>query len=210
MILEDLVNQKPFYNACRHHVYELVVIATYKAVFGKETLRRKIHFNQFFSRWSKLDLIQNINTFNLSCEWMRSQIDLVVLELQQLLIKHTKDKEILIRNDYRECAENSFAILGSSTRDFKYRRPGAMSSSRCMGKVIDCQKMFMLANQQEYEEEYVAPLCRINVFLCLFYVPAWLKCSVSADALIIGLSFMKYMPKYCQIDHEIAESACDI
>ena len=177
-ILEDLVNRKLFYNACRHHVYELVVGAAYKAVFGKETSApENPHFNQFQSRWSKLDLTQDISTLDFSCEWMRSYACLAVLELQQLLAKQTKDKEVLIRDDYRECAENALAILGSSTKDFTYHRPGATSSSRWLGKVIYCQKMFMLANQLEHEEEYVAKLRTINVFLCLFYVPAWLKCT---------------------------------
>ena len=67
----------------------------------------------------------------------------------------------------------------------------------------------MLANQLEYEEEYEAKLHRMYVFLCLFCIPAWLKCSVSADAPTNDLSFIKYMQKYCQIDHENAESACD-
>ena len=51
--------------------------------------------------------------------------------------------------------------------------------------------MFMQSNQLDYEEDNVEKLCRINVFLCLVYVPAWLKCSVSADAPINDLSFIK-------------------
>ena len=50
----------------------------------------------------------------------------------------------------------------------------------------------MLTDQLEYEEEYVAKLRKMNVLLCLFYVPAWLKCSISADAPINDLSFIKY------------------
>ena len=199
-----------FYNACRHHVYELVVGAAYKAVFGKETSApENPHFHQFRSRWSKLDLTQDISTLDLTCKWMRSHANLVVLELQQLLGEHTKDKEVFIRDDYREYAENALAILGSSTKNFRYCRPGTTNSLWWMGKVIYCQKMFMLANQLEYEEDDMAKLHRKNMFVCIFYVTAGLKCNVSADAPINDLSFIKYMQKYCQIDHEIVEPARD-
>ena len=67
----------------------------------------------------------------------------------------------------------------------------------------------MLANQLEYEEDDMAKLHRKNMFVCIFYVTAWLKCNVSADAPINDLSFIKYMQKHCQIDHEIAEPARD-
>ena len=55
-ILEELLGRKLFFNACRHHVYELVVGAVWKCIFGKTTTGpENTLFNQFKSRWLSID-----------------------------------------------------------------------------------------------------------------------------------------------------------
>ena len=90
--------------------------------------------------------------------------------------------------DYRQCAENTLALLGSAP-DFFYHKPGATFNARWMGKVFYCQKMLMWSDQLSYDGEFVKKLQRINLFIACFYVPAWLKCNISMGAPINNLKF---------------------
>jgi len=47
----------------------------------------------------------------------------------------------------------------------------------------------------------------MNIFLALFFVPAWLKCSVGSDAAINDLQLIHQMLLFKTIDNPIAEAA---
>ena len=55
-----------------------------------------------------------------------------------------------------------------------------------------------------YDDEFVKTFQRINLFFALFYVPAWLKCSIEMDAPINDLNFLHDMLMYKDEDPTIA------
>ena len=59
-------------------------------------------------------------------------------------LKRKKQRKTFVRGDYRQCTENTLALLGSAPSNFFYHKPGATSSARWMGKVLYRQKMFMI------------------------------------------------------------------
>ena len=67
--------------------------------------------------------------------------------------------------------------------------------------------MLMWSNQLSYDNEFVKKLQGINLFIALFYVPAWLKCNISMDASINDLNFLHDMQMYKNEDPTIADSA---
>ena len=89
--------------------------------------------------------------------------------------------------------------------NFFYRKSGATSSARWMGKVLYCQKMFMWSDQMSYDREFVEKLHQINLFIALFYVPAWLKCNIGMDAPINNLTFLHDMLRYKNEDPTVAD-----
>ena len=56
--------------------------------------------------------------------------------------------------------------------------------------------MFMWSDQMSYDREFVEKLHQINLFIALFYVPAWMKCNISMDAPINDLTFLHDMLRY--------------
>ena len=76
-------------------------------------------------------------------------------------------KKDFVRKDYRQCTENTLALLGSAP-NFFYHKLGITSSARWMGKVLYCQKMFMWSDQMSYDYEFVKKLHSINLFIALF------------------------------------------
>ena len=48
--------RKVYYNACSHHIYELIQAAGWKATFGKTTTDpENISFNKFKIQWDTID-----------------------------------------------------------------------------------------------------------------------------------------------------------
>ncbi|KAG0712250.1 hypothetical protein GWK47_018903 [Chionoecetes opilio] len=75
-----------------------------------------------------------------------------------------------------------------------------------MARNLYSMKMFMFAEQLEYDEETVVRLERLNLFLGLFYTPMWMSSTLAADAPANDLQFMKDMMKFKRTDPEIAQA----
>ena len=103
-------------------------------------------------------------------------------------------KEILVRNDYRQYAENTLALFGCCS--FKL----VSSRTRCYYQCqMDGPGAILPKNvpdQLSYEREFIENLHRINLFIALFYVPAWLKCSIGTDAPVNDLEFLQNLLMY--------------
>ena len=59
-------------------------------------------------------------------------------------------KSFLIRDDYKECPENSPIVLNDNSeinRPVKMRKPGAAHAARWMSQVIGCQKVYLQSEQ---------------------------------------------------------------
>ena len=87
----------------------------------------------------------------MSSDWLKEKSKLVICELQHIIKKKKTTKKAFVRGDYRQCVENTLALLGFASSNFFYHKPGATSSARWMGKVLYCQKMFMWSDQMSYD-----------------------------------------------------------
>ena len=58
-----------------------------------------------------------------------------------------------------------------------------------------------------YDCEFVKQLHRINLFIALFYVPAWMKYNIVMDAPINDLTFLHDMLRYKNKDSTVADTA---
>ena len=94
----------------------------------------------------------------MSSEWLKEKWKLVICELQQIIEKEKTTKKAFVRGDYRQCTENTLALLGSAPSNFFYHKPGATSSAQWLGKVLYCQKMFMWSDQMSYDCEFIKKL----------------------------------------------------
>ena len=141
--LEKLLDEKLFYNACRHHIYELIIGAVNTCIFGDSSAPDDANFKCFPAEWPKIDFSKDYHILKMSSEWLKEKLKLVICELQQIIEKEKTTKKAFVRGDYRQCTENTLALLGSAPSNFFYHKPGATSSARWMGKVLYCQKMLM-------------------------------------------------------------------
>ena len=66
--------------------------------------------------------------------------------------------------------------------------------------------MFMWPDQMSYDREFVEKLYRINLFIALFYVPAWLKSNIGMNAPINDLTFLHDMLRHKNEDPPVADT----
>ena len=58
----------------------------------------------------------------------------------------------------------------------------------------------MWSDQRSYDCEFVEKLHEINLFIALFYVPAWLKWNIGMDAPINDLTLPIHRAKFSRHD----------
>ena len=114
----------------------------------------------------------------------------------------------MIRDDYKECADNTLVLLNAVPNTMlRYENLGAVHSARWMSQVLYCQKMYMWSQQISYDDILIVKLRRINLFLALFYVPAWLSSSIGSYAAINDFLFLENMSQYEKFDSAVAQAA---
>ena len=67
--------------------------------------------------------------------------------------------------------------------------------------------MYMWSQQMSYDDILIAKLRQINLFLALFYVPAWLSSSIGSNAAINDFLFLENMSQYEKSDSAEAQAA---
>jgi len=84
-LLEERLNRKLLYLACRHHVLELVVAAVWRELFGDTVGPENTYFAQFKKAWQAIDKNLPIQTLTLSDHWLIEVREGVIQELTALL-----------------------------------------------------------------------------------------------------------------------------
>ena len=73
-LLEKKIGCEVFYNACWHHVYELVRGNVWRAIFGKSmTGPENVLFNQFKRNWENIDKSKLFNILEIFNGWLKDR-----------------------------------------------------------------------------------------------------------------------------------------
>lgn len=199
-LIEEKLNKKVFYFACRHHISEVIIGGAWEAVFGNVKSPDNPMFKNLKEKWDKL---------NKDCPRVLGMVE------QDLKQKKTSTIAVLSnflekaspRADFREVAELCLILLGQEPpRGIHWAKPGAIHQARWMAINIYCTKMLMFSKELKYNEDTIIKLKRINTFLALFYTSHWVTTTSAADAPIHDLQLMKDMLQYKQHDYELVTS----
>ena len=137
-LLEDFLQKKVLYHACRHHVHELIIGAVWKSLFGATTIGPENPlFKQFKNTWQHIDTSKPFKILAIP-HVLQERAASVIAELKSVLLK----KGSLVRDDYKQCVTNTLALLGASSHTTTvHYKPGATHHARWMGVILYCQKM---------------------------------------------------------------------
>lgn len=203
-LLEQRLGTKVFYLACRHHILELLVGAVWEKLFGKVKSPENPWFKQFKDSWGDLTT-DTPTTLTIRGKWMNDKLAECEEMLQEILRSQKPP-----RADYREIAELTVIVVGGvPPRGIHWSRPGAIHQARWMARNLYAMKMFMFADQMDYEQETLAKLERLNRFLALFYTPVWMSATSAADAPVRDLQLYQDMLRYKKTDSEVAKAVLE-
>ena len=118
--LEKLLDQKLFYNACRHHIYKFIIGAVYTCLFGDLSAPDDANVKCVQAEWPKIHLFKDYHILKMSSEWLKEKSKLVIRELQQIIEKEKTTKKAFVRGDCKQCVENTLGLLGSAPSNFFY------------------------------------------------------------------------------------------
>ena len=197
----EFAKKKLLWLACRHHVGELILSATYKCLFGPTYSPTNDTFKLFRDvTWDLLNTNSTYKTLSITNRQLkRLQEEAITLYMSIL----TSEKQP--RYDYRECAELMLILLGQKPpRGVHWIRPGAIHHARWMVTILYSAKMYAFSEQINLSKEDEAKYHRLNIFNALYYVPFWLTARRGEDAAVNDLQF--WMRLYILEKHDPALS----
>ena len=106
--VEVLFEKKLFYFACRHHILERLQSAAWQALFGRTHITNNEYFKEFQER---LDFVLDKDDFkclDVKVRNMKLQQDSAISIFKEQL----KNKDFLLRDDYKECKKLMLILLG--------------------------------------------------------------------------------------------------
>lgn len=198
--IENLLDRKLFYFACRHHILERVESAAWHTLFGSTISPDNELFKHFRKGWETIDK-SKFTSLHIKTREMKSKRNEVVTVMKSCL----RDKKLLIRNDYQECAELMLVLLGETPdRGIHWQKPGACHHARWMSTVIYAAKMYLFNEQMGYDEEMVSKLEQICLFNALVYTKHWLQASKGVDAPANDLQLIKELKEFEEINEAVS------
>lgn len=105
-------------------------------------------------------------------------------------------QEVQPRGDYREFLDLVVVLLGGvlpqkTTGKAIFKKPGAMSTTRWMAKVLYSLKTWMFGRQLKLSRDLDTKLFKLNVFISRVYVRAWFQASLAPQAPLNDLTLLK-------------------
>jgi hypothetical protein len=127
--IEEELNRKLFWLACRHHVAELILGSSWCEMFGRTTSKDNLLFKRFQECWNTLDKSDfHVLDWCDSDPFVEAKRKETVDYLRQLLT-HKNSRGLLPRDDYREAANLGLLMLGDAEMDkFNFLRPRGVPS----------------------------------------------------------------------------------
>src|SRR6218665_1861836 len=204
--LENMLQKKLFYFACRHHVMEIIIGAVWKEIFGPTSSPDNLDFKDFKKSWDSLSDKSSFKILNIAPRQLKQQKNIVVQFLREKLSTQSETAtDCLPRDDYRECAELMLILLGEEPpRGIHWLRPGAYHHARWMSTVLYSAKMYAFGEQLKYSQTKMEKLSRVCMFNALFYVKAWLSTTSAADAPLNDLQLWHDLNMYTKTDAGVA------
>ena len=190
--LEQDLNRRVFWLACRHHVAEIVIGDVWRSIFGRTTGPATTDNQKFRDFWPKLDRSQSFRKLPIERETKELR-DRAVSEISHLLSEGKGP-----RSDYRELAQLTLAMLGADD-GYRMHSPGAHHHARWMASILFALKRLAWGEQMGYSQETVQQLSAFCEFAALIYVPYWLKIGCAAEAPVDDLDFYRTISEYATI-----------
>ena len=207
-LLVNLLERQVLWLACRHHILEFILKATFTELFVfEDTADLEQTFFRFMkTSWSSLNL-SYIQLPKIPAIYSEDAVSLVAFIDHQLM---PENLEFLLRGDYREFLELAKLILGGTLQrknryTYTIQRPGANSRARWMSKAIYTLKLTLLKHQfPELSWNKKQKLDKMTFFILFVYLESWFRSSSLFTAACDDLKLHQRLLKFRNIRKKLA------
>ena len=180
ILLEQRLQHKLLYLACRHHVLEIIIGAAFEKSVGGSSGPDVLLFKRLKEQWSFMN--QGQLKPGPSSEYVQSI--LTPIRDNILEFAHFQLQEMQCRDDYREFLELSIIFLGDiPARGVRLIVPGEMHHARWMSKILYAIKIWMFRGQFKLPTGEETGLRDIAVFSVHDHLNAWMMAPLATSAL---------------------------
>ena len=187
VLIEKKLQKNLLYLACRHYVFELLIVAAFETTLGGSSAPEVKLFKSFKDQWGIIDKnkFQTATSDAAAKDAMAGvRDDILQLALSQLCVHQP-------RADYREFLELSIIFLDETpTRGITFMTPGAMHQARWMSKVLYSIKIWMFCSQFHLTAREEKELRDIAIFSMRLYLRVWITAPSAIDAPFNDLQLM--------------------
>jgi len=210
VLLEEKLEKKLFYFACRHHVMELIIGKVFNISLQISSSSPDVPlFKRFQGYWEFIDR----DKFETGL--IDDKIKDLLYDIKDEILKYAIKQETLLtpskpRDDYLEFIELIIIFLGGiPIRGIRFMQPGAMHHARWMSKVIYSLKLFIFRSQFKLTKMEYRGLSNVCIFIIRIYFKAWVTASVTETSPYNDFELMNNLLKYSRIHEKIAKSASE-
>ena len=204
-ILQELLQRQLLWLACRHHILELVLKATFQELFGNTTGPEESFFKFLKPSWESLDL--NDITLPKIPPSLKAEVPEVLSFINNCL--QPENSTLLPRDDYREFLELAKMILGAYVErkrgTYSLHRPGADHHARWMSKALYTLKVTLLLPQITSLPWYrKKQLEKMSFFIIFVYLRSWFTAPLLYSAGASDLDLFNRIRKFSKIHKKMA------
>ena len=196
-IIENELGSKLLRTACRHHILEIIISSVFDKCHNISASGPDILiFKRLKNEWNSFDK-NNFETIQVD---IPNRIGIIQICLQHLEKKHS-------RADYQELLSLTVIYLGgTSCKNYKFNKPGALHRARWMARVIYALKICLFHKQMKLTKSEINGMQRFVLYAIQCYVIEWFLAPTASAAPATDFSLLKKLQIYN--DKEISEVAC--
>ena len=201
--IEQSLDREMVWVACRHHVMELVLASTFRALFGPTGGPDVALFKRFQTSWPYIDQ----STYDTASNDMFDS-NTAVLRAEMMNFCKAALEESQPREDYKELINLCMIFLGAADpSEVSFRAPGAFHHARWMAKAIYSLKLFLFQHQFTLTSKEKKGVTELALFVSLVYVRFWHEAPLARKAPLNDMQLLESLTNYP--NRTVAKAATD-
>ena len=207
-LLQELLCRQLLWLACRHHIFERILGATFAEFFGDTSGPEETFFKFLKTSWSSIDLsdihLPDIPSF------YRSDADSLLLFINHRL--EPENAHMLPRCDYKEFLELAKLFLGGRIErkkghSYQIQQPGADHHARWMSKAIYTLKLSFL--QHQFPNSVLSwhkkrKVEKMALFIVFVYLESWFRSASLFSAGTNDLKLYARLQKFSKVHKKVS------
>lgn len=204
-LIEQSLEHKVLWTACRHHILEIVASSTFSIAINEKSSSPNIDiftdFRKKFNELEKNTISPGITDERVSKVFPKKQRKILTDFLKaQLQLNHQ-------RSDYHDLIILALLFLGENINNGFVPAPGAVHRARWMGRIIGCIRIYLFRQQYQLSPEIMNGIREFVCFILKIYIKYWFTCENAINAPKNDIDFLNDINGYKNVNELLSAAA---